>query len=117
MDIIANKLFIIDKEKFAEDVIQRCKDNNFKEIIFSYDVSGYPNELHITVYNNKQQRENGESAFQIAYEQVTGEIFAYDIKNNPDKFKIYFSISSFTSKRKTFITSTSGQQKRISPDF
>ena len=88
VDIIANKLFIVDKEKFAKNLIKRCRKNNFKKVVFSYDINGFPNELHLTIYNNKYQRKHGESTFQVTYEQRSGEKFAYDIKNDPDKFRL-----------------------------
>lgn len=40
ISIIANKLYIFDQEKFARYVLQRCADNSFREVRFSYDLSG-----------------------------------------------------------------------------
>ena len=53
ISVIANKVWISDKEKIAEELVKKCIENNFQEIMFSYDLRGYPNGLHITVYTNK----------------------------------------------------------------
>ena len=53
LTLVANKLFIIDKQRFAEEMIERCIDNNFHDIKFSYDMMGYPNRLQINVYLNE----------------------------------------------------------------
>lgn len=47
--ILANKIFIIDKESFAEYLIQRRIDNSYREIIF---IDDFPKELEIDVYTN-----------------------------------------------------------------
>ena len=39
--IIANRLMIWDTEEFAEEMIQKCINDSFKDIRFSYDLSGY----------------------------------------------------------------------------
>lgn len=56
LTIVANKLFILDKDKFAEEMIERCIDNDFHEIMFSYDLNGYPDRIEITVYLNEIDR-------------------------------------------------------------
>lgn len=48
--IIANRLMIWDTEEFAEEMIQKCINNSFKDIRFSYDLSGYSTELRIHIY-------------------------------------------------------------------
>lgn len=88
IDIVANKLFILDKEKFAEKMVQKCKDNNFTDILFSYDIRGYPSELNLNIYNNELARRYGIRAFQVEYKQFTGEVHEYNIRDNSDKFKL-----------------------------
>ena len=56
LTVVANRLFIIDKERFAEDLIHRCIDNDFHEMKFSYDLNGYPDKIEITVYLNEINR-------------------------------------------------------------
>ncbi len=67
ISIIANKLYIFDREKFAKYVLQRCADNSFREVRFSYDLSGYPNEVHITVYMNRAAWKWRKKAFEIRW--------------------------------------------------
>lgn len=86
--IIANRLFIHDKEEFAEQMLQRCVDNSFHEVRFSYDMNGYPNELSISVYMNPTMWKMKKRAFQIQYEQDLE--YQYDIKDGIDKFKVEF---------------------------
>ena len=50
LTVAANRLFIMDQEKFAEELIDRCIANDFHEVEFSYDVMGYPNRLWVKVY-------------------------------------------------------------------
>ena len=82
--VVANKLFIIDKQRFAEEMIERCIDNNFHDIKFSYDMMGYPNGLQINVYLN----EFSKSHFTILYMTESENGMDYNIKDNPDKFMI-----------------------------
>lgn len=86
--IVANRLYICDKEKFAEQILQRCVDNSFQEVLFSYDVKGYPSELNISVYMNPTMWKLKERAFQIQYKQDLK--YQYDIRDGIDKFKIEF---------------------------
>lgn len=86
--IIANKLWIKDKQKFTEEMIQRCIDNDFHEVLFSYDVQGYPNKLYFTIYKNEFQYKHNKIEFEGVYEQIEGEIYKYNIKDSPEKFKI-----------------------------
>ena len=82
--VVANKLYIIDKQRFAEEMIDRCIDNNFYDIKFSYDMMGYPNRLQINVYLN----EFSKSHFTILYMTESENGMDYNIKDNPDKFVI-----------------------------
>lgn len=50
ISIIANSLYIHDKESFAEQIIQKITNNKLNGVMFSYDVQGYPNGLYITFY-------------------------------------------------------------------
>lgn len=87
--IVANKIYIADKQEFAELVIQKCVTNNWNEMRFSYDLSGYPNELCADVYMNNYAYEHGRKAnFRIIYSQDSKYHYKYNIKDNPDKFAI-----------------------------
>ena len=52
LTITANKLFIPNKEAYAEFLIQKVLDNNFKNMLFSYDELGYPERIFLTIYTN-----------------------------------------------------------------
>ena len=86
ISIIANKLYIFDREKFAKYVLQRCADNSFREVRFSYDLSGYPNEVHITVYMNRATWKWRRKAFEIRW--ISEEDKHYNIVENPEKYRI-----------------------------
>ena len=86
ISIIANKLYIFDQEKFARYVLQRCADNSFREVRFSYDLSGYPNEVHITVYMNRAAWKWRKKAFEIRW--ISEENKHYNIVENPEEYII-----------------------------
>ena len=48
-----NRLIITDKEKCAEEIIKKCRENDFTSILFSYDVAK-PNALYGTVYRSRR---------------------------------------------------------------
>ena len=87
LKVVANKLFIIDKQRFAKDIIERCIDNDFYDIKFSYDMMAYPNRLQINIYLN----EFSKSHFTILYMTELENGMDYNVKDNPDKFKIYIN--------------------------
>jgi len=86
LNLIANRNQIDDKWKFAEEVIQMCKDNSFRTIRFSYDL-GYPTGMYIEVYLNEEDFENGKTVMKITYCQREGSS-GYDIINNPEEFEL-----------------------------
>ena len=86
--IIANRLMIWDTEEFAEEMIQKCINNSFKDIRFSYDLSGYSTELRIHVYTNKLSWHNHVKSFEIIYAQDLTNHPPYNIKDNPKKFEM-----------------------------
>lgn len=70
LTIVANKLFILDKDKFAEEMIERCMDNDFREMKFSYDLLGSPYKIEITVYLNERDRKCAHQSFVIEYDSI-----------------------------------------------
>lgn len=76
------------QEGLARKIIHMCQDNSFHSIRFSTDINGYPSELHISVYLNWKEAEEGEPVFEIEFstDDFSGE---YDIKNDADKFRLY----------------------------
>lgn len=67
LTVTANKLCIINKEQYAKSLVQRVLDNNFKNMIFSYDEIGIPKEIHITVYTSSLTKFHNHPAFEIHY--------------------------------------------------
>lgn len=88
ISIVSNKLFITNKEKFAEQIIQNISDNTLKGIMFSYDIQGYPNGIYITVYMNDHDYRNGKSCFMISYLQNDRYNEKYNIRDDPEKFTL-----------------------------
>lgn len=88
LNVIANKLFVSNKEKFAEKMIERCIDNTFHEVRFSYDITGYPNRIYISVYPNELSRKLGVNHFTILYRAGTESDYVYNVKDHPEMFKI-----------------------------
>lgn len=88
VSIVSYRIFIPDKEEFAREVIQMIIDNSLKGIMFSYDINGYPNELHITVYLNEAACRSKNSSLEISYTQDIQNGFMYNIKDDPEKFML-----------------------------
>lgn len=65
--VLANKLVVLDKEKYADDLIEKAINNKYKNVRFSYDISGYPNEMKIEVYRDKWHYMHNKCMFQILY--------------------------------------------------
>ena len=85
--IVANTLYIGNREEFAKRMIQKCIDNSFKEIKFLYGTK-YPNELTIIVYLNKISWKQGNESFRIYFVQNDRYGYRYNIRDNPEKFTI-----------------------------
>jgi hypothetical protein len=84
--VIANQKEINDCEVFAQEIIQHCIANDFSSLHFSYDESGYPSEIIAEVYLSKKAEEKGNVRFLMSYRPTCENIFAYNIK---DDFEIY----------------------------
>lgn len=67
LTILANKLVICNKNKLEADLIEHIQNNDFKNMMFSYDVMGYPKECSVTVYANKWTKKLGIPAFTFRY--------------------------------------------------
>ena len=77
-DVIANKLFILDKEKYVEELIEKAVKNKYRNVRFSYDITGKPNEMIISVYNTEWHYKYNCMALQIVYTLDDGKL---EIKN------------------------------------
>ena len=67
MTITANKLFILNREKSANSLMERILNNEFQNMQLSYDVHGCPNNVTITVYTNKLAKFLELPSFQFHY--------------------------------------------------
>lgn len=69
LTITANKIVIFDKENLAKQYVRQALDNDFKNVMFSYDILGYPNTLFVTVYTNSWTKNNCNPSFSFRYIQ------------------------------------------------
>ena len=65
--VLANKLFVLDKEKYADNLIDKAINNKYKNVRFSYDISGDPNEMKISVYKDNWHYMYNKCMFQVLY--------------------------------------------------
>ena len=56
-----------------------------RNVRFSYDITGYPNEITISVYSNEWSYEHNQRMYQIIYSSDND---GNNVKNNAVKFKI-----------------------------
>ena len=54
-------------EDYAKKIVQRCCDNTFENIDFSYDYYGLPHELEVVVYLNSKEYEQKQNLFSFTY--------------------------------------------------
>lgn len=87
LTVIVNRLSVPNQMQCAEEIVQKCRDNDFKNVLFSYDYS-IPNELQVTVYLSEQDVESGKKAFSFGYTQETKNLYEYNIVDHPEKFTI-----------------------------
>ena len=88
LKVVANSDRIEDKEAFAREVVQMCREYSFHTIRFSTDINGYPRGLTITVYLNRRGVEKNEPVCEIDFrtEEYRED---WDIKNNVEHFQLY----------------------------
>lgn len=66
LNVVVNRLIVPDKRKVSEEIIEHCQKNDFKNILFSYDVA-YPNKLEVIVYLSKRDVKRGKEVFLFVY--------------------------------------------------
>ena len=86
LTIVANKIFITNKEQFAEEITEQIISNSFQDMLFSYDITDYPNKIEISIYTNKLSQRLFEKNFTIFFESDAD--YNYNIKDNPEYFRI-----------------------------
>lgn len=67
ISVVSNKLFVWDQKEYAKKLVVKALNNQYENVLFSYDIEGYPNEIRITVYDNRKNYKKGKKAFQITY--------------------------------------------------
>ena len=67
LTVIANGHFFSDKNKFALEIVEMCKENTFDDIKLSTQSGIYPSKLYITVYRRKEQMDGGSVWMTIVY--------------------------------------------------
>lgn len=88
LDVVTNTSKITDKEACAREIIEHCIKNDFPGVRFSYDLSGYPIEIHASVYLNEEDADDGKSVFEMTYKQDADEGYRYNIKDHPEEFTL-----------------------------
>ncbi len=85
--VVANKLYISNKEKFAEKIVNNCIENNFKSIFFDYKTMK-PNALYVTVYSSEFTRGLSMPAFTFSYTSDKNQIGLYNIIDDSENYRI-----------------------------
>ena len=81
-----NKLFARDYEQLTAEIIERCRENKFKNFLFSYDIRK-PNALYCTVYLNQHSFDTDNQLYSFTYTQHDNS-GVYNFIDNPEKFSI-----------------------------
>lgn len=84
VSVILNTLVVTDQQKCAEQIFEKCRDNSFHSVRFSYDIQ-IPHALSVTVYKNQKDAESGNSAFSFSYRQenqIDGHTILWTIQKN-----------------------------------
>lgn len=80
ISITANKIWISDKAKFAEDIINTFMNNSFDNVKFSFDL-GYPSELNIFVYMNNWNKNEAFAIYCLFDNNITGKLdYEFEIR-------------------------------------
>ena len=88
LTIIANREEIEDKEAFAKELIEQVRNNGFKTIMFSFEETGYPTSLDMTVYlNTKDWESRKEPYMKVTFRQENA-VDGYNIVEDYDKFQL-----------------------------
>jgi len=90
LSIIANQEEIDNKEEYALQLIEKVKNNDFKTIMFSYDVGGYPIGLEMNVYLTEEDKKNGDLFMCVRFTQENS-VNGYNIVDDYDKFTLEIS--------------------------
>ena len=90
LTIIANQRKFEDKEAFANQLIELVKNNGFATIMFSFEETGYPTSLNMTVYLTEKDREKNNVCMTVSLRQENWEA-GKNIIEHYDEFKLEIS--------------------------
>lgn len=79
LTVVANKLFIYDKEELAEEIVERCINSEFSGIKFSYD-RGIPNKIEVVVYCSEKDMKKSSPVFRFTYASLEDNANIFDEK-------------------------------------
>ena len=88
LTIIANREEIEDKEAFAKELIEQVRNNGFKTIMFSFEETGYPTSLDMTVYLNENDWKSHNDPFMKVTFRQENAVDGYNIVEDYDKFQL-----------------------------
>lgn len=88
LTVVANSKEITDKESFSKDVIEMCRNNSFKSMIFSTDLRGYPGSLDIDVYLKKEDIGKKDSVLNIRFQPDEWNA-DYNIRDDVEHYRLY----------------------------
>lgn len=67
LTIVANRNEIEDKESFAKEILEMCRNNSFKSIMLSTDIQGFPEKITAEIYLWKEEISEKEPALIVEY--------------------------------------------------
>ena len=67
LTIVANRNEIENKEVFAKEIFEMCKNNSFKSIMLSTDIQGFPEKITAEIYLWKEGISEKEPALIVEY--------------------------------------------------
>ena len=93
LSVIVDKDIVSDKKACSEEIIQHILANDFHSTRFSFDISGYPNEVTVDVYTSEKNIQNNIKEYSFSYvtkfnTQNIGK--QNNIKDNPEEFEIQY---------------------------
>lgn len=86
LTIVANKLFIINKEQYANELINKALTDRLNRFCFSWDM-GIPHSIKIDVYLTKIAKRNGNIAYTIIYQPIDNNT-SCNVIDNPEKYTL-----------------------------
>ena len=91
--VIADKETVSDKDACSEEIIHHVLANDFHSTRFSFDISGYPNEVSVDVFTSEKDMQKGKKSYSFKYATKfnTENIeIQNNIKDNPEEFEIQY---------------------------